>query len=121
MLSLQPTEDEKQRGRITGGKTLETMTGYIREHLQDVSLSDIAALLHFSAPYTSRLIRKKTGYTFQMLLLILRMEEICDSIPTHSQRHAELITALRALFQFVLYIVFRLFTQECCPARHKLP
>ena len=78
VLSLQPTEEEKQRGRIAGEKTLETMTGYIREHLQDVSLSDIAALLHFSAPYTSRLIRKKTGYTFQMLLLILRMEKAAE-------------------------------------------
>ena len=78
ILSLQLSEQEKQRDHIVGDQTLETMTSYIREHLQDVSLADVAAFLHFSAPYTSKLIRKKTGYTFQMLLLILRMEKAAE-------------------------------------------
>ncbi|MBQ3373906.1 MAG: helix-turn-helix domain-containing protein [Oscillospiraceae bacterium] len=78
ILSLQPAEKEEERNRINEEQTLETMTAYIRENLQDVSLSEISKLLHFSTPYTSKLIRKKTGYTFQMLLLILRMEKAAE-------------------------------------------
>ena len=51
------------------------MADYMRCHLREVSLGNIAALFHFSQPYTSRYIKRKTGYTFQMILLIFRMEE----------------------------------------------
>ena len=46
----------------------------MREHLKHVTLAEVAEYLHFSEPYTSRYIRKETGYTFRMILLILRME-----------------------------------------------
>ena len=54
---------------------LSSLLSFLRTHLCDASLDKAAAFLHFSAPYTSRYIKKQTGYTFQMILLILRMEE----------------------------------------------
>ena len=75
ILSLQPMEKEKGENLREVHPSLDFVTGYIRDHLQNVSLADVAALLHFSEPYTSRYLKKKTGYTFQMLLLILRMEQ----------------------------------------------
>ncbi len=56
-------------------KAVSEMTGYMRFHLADVKLEDIARLFHYSPSYTSRFIRSRTGYSFQTLLLILRMEE----------------------------------------------
>ena len=75
ILSLQTMEKEKGENLREVHPSLDFVTGYIRDHLQNVSLADVAALLHFSEPYTSRYLKKKTGYTFQMLLLILRMEQ----------------------------------------------
>ncbi len=56
-------------------RRIHAMVDYIRANLQVVTLADVAASFHFSQPYTSRYIKAKTGYTFQMILLISRMEE----------------------------------------------
>ena len=47
---------------------------YMSHHLEDANLTDAADTLHFSATYISRIVKRQTGYTFQMLLLIMRME-----------------------------------------------
>ena len=78
ILALYLPEEEKEEILSHDKQVLSSITAYIREHLQDVSLSDISELLHFSPAYTSRIIKKKTGYTFQMLLLILRMEKAAE-------------------------------------------
>ena len=77
LLLLQQLPAENPEGyELAGiqGKTTAGLTEYMREHLKDLTLAEVAEYLHFSEPYTSRYIRKETGYTFRMILLILRME-----------------------------------------------
>ena len=78
VLAIHLPEEKKEDQFSQDNQTLSAMTAYIREHLQNVSLSNVSELLHFSPSYTSRMIKKKTGYTFQMLLLILRMEKAAE-------------------------------------------
>ena len=59
-------------------RRIHAMVDYIRANLQLVTLGDLAAAFHFSIPYASRYIKAKTGYTFQMILLISRMEAAAD-------------------------------------------
>ena len=61
ILALYLPEEEKEKILSHDKQVLSDITAYIREHLQDVSLSDISELLHFSPAYTSRMIKKKTG------------------------------------------------------------
>ena len=58
-----------------GSKAISRMAEYMKAHLKEVTLPELAERFHYSASYASRYIKKQTGYTFQMLLLILRMEE----------------------------------------------
>ena len=55
---------------------LETeVLNYIMNQYADVSLEDVAAHFHFSAPYCSKLIKKISGYTFSDLLENIRLQQ----------------------------------------------
>ena len=75
LLSSMPDGFAAQTNSNTENSLMAAVTDYIRNHLKDASLTDIADLLHFSTAYTSRMIRKQTGYTFHMIHQIIRMEE----------------------------------------------
>lgn len=67
-----PEKDYEAAG--TQENATAALSKYVRAHLKDVTLAGVAEFLHFSKPYTSRYIKKVTGYTFRMILLIFRME-----------------------------------------------
>ncbi len=75
ILESEPEFYSPESARETRNRMVAQVVDYIRANLQEVSLTDIVSLLHFSPSYVSRLIRRQTGFTFQMLLLTLRMEE----------------------------------------------
>ena len=57
------------------GDIVNRIVDHLQRHLEEASLADTAAALHFSPTYISRVVKRQTGYTFQMLL-ILRMEAV---------------------------------------------
>jgi AraC family transcriptional regulator, dual regulator of chb operon len=51
---------------------------YIQTNFSNITLSQIAGQFHYSEEYTSRLIKKITGITFQKMLLKIRMNKAKD-------------------------------------------
>ena len=74
VLALQPNFQREDSAAGTRDRMMAQIVDYIQGHLQEASLADVAALLHFSPAYASRLIKRQTGFSFQMLLLTMRLE-----------------------------------------------
>ena len=74
LLESGPDFHGEESAVVTRDRMMARVVDYLREHLEEVSLADVAGMLHFTPAYVSRLIRRQTGFTFQMLLLTMRME-----------------------------------------------
>lgn len=55
----------------------EQMTGYMEQHLEQVTLADVGAHFGYHPNYVSSLLRKQTGSTFSQILLRMRMDRAC--------------------------------------------
>ena len=74
MLEMNPVLNGTTAGKTGGDQLIKRIMEFLSLHLEDANLTDVAGALHYSATYISRVVRRQTGYTFQMLLLIMRME-----------------------------------------------
>ncbi len=63
-----PDMIEKDSSKSYQDLLIETTRRYIRQHYADASLKELAENLHQSVPALSRLIKRRTGHTFQELL-----------------------------------------------------
>lgn len=54
-------------------KLFESVSLYIQENLQDITMADLTGQFHFQANYFNNLIKKKTGMTYSDYLIHLRI------------------------------------------------
>lgn len=83
-------EESAFRGACVGAKAGEEesqgyyelligrIKGYVRDHYQDVTLEDIAQVVHMHPNYVSKIFCRKTGQHFSDYLLSVRMEKAKD-------------------------------------------
>lgn len=76
MLNLLNHMDKMERGSDSSVRELVGVVyGYVEEHYRDGSLEDLARETGYSVYWLSREIRKRTGRTYQELMLAKRMDQ----------------------------------------------
>ncbi len=73
---------------------IQTTHRYIRQHYQDATLQDLADSLHQSDSALSRLIRRRTGHTFQELLQQERLSRAARLLTDTRLTVAEILSAV---------------------------
>lgn len=54
---------------------ISEILSYINKHLADIRFSDLAAAFHYNESYLSGYIKKYTGYSFQRIVRVCRLDE----------------------------------------------
>lgn len=79
----------------TGKNLIRTeLIKFISENFNHITLNDVAKHFHFSMPYTSKIIRQKTGSTFNKLLRDIRMEHAKKFLATSNMKICEISEAI---------------------------
>jgi len=74
LLRLPETAIVRPETKKAGSHLITELVKFISENFRQISLEDVAKHFHFSLPYTSKIIKLKTGTTFNKLLRDIRME-----------------------------------------------
>ena len=75
LMDQQPAYQTSEPSSGSERREVSLLVDHLRSHLEDATLTATAEAFHFSSSYMSRYIKRLTGYSFQTLLLILRMEQ----------------------------------------------
>lgn len=67
---------------------------FISENFRQLSLEDVAKHFHFSLPYTSKIIKQKTGTTFSKLLRDIRLEHAKRFLASSNMSISEIAEAI---------------------------
>lgn len=96
----------------------EEITGYIKSHLQDVSIKQLSEHFHFQEDYFNRLLKSKTGMTYTEYVQNLRIAQ-AEQLLIHTDLNIEQIAA-EVGYQNKGYF-YKLFTEKYqkTPAKYR--
>jgi len=73
------SERLREKNHSAGGRLMRSIVSGIKERMsENITLKDFAKQFSFSPSYFGFLVKEKTGYTFNELLVQLRMERACE-------------------------------------------
>ena len=64
----------RQEGDDYSQKLFDSVSRFMKENIQSISMADLSAEFHFQPNYFNNLIKKHTGLTYSDYLILLRME-----------------------------------------------
>lgn len=72
------TQPAAKSGQDMAGKIIATIKAYVDEHYKDVTLEDLAKLVHMNPDYLSKFFKKNAGMLFSEYLTQVRMNKAAD-------------------------------------------
>jgi YesN/AraC family two-component response regulator len=78
--------DETPKGCNYSEQIISTIKSYVQEHYQDVTLEDVAELVHLNPYYLSKFFKEKTGENYSDLVMAVRMKKAAELLRDFSYR-----------------------------------
>ena len=84
----------KGKGESKKEKQTAEIISYVEAHLKDASLSELAAILGYSAIYTGNIVKKLTGKSFSELVQDIRCQKAAELLASTDISVKDIITAV---------------------------
>lgn len=85
----------------------EEISGYIRQHSEQITIQELTSVFHFQEDYFNRLIRSQTGLTYSAYVQQIRLEKAEQLLTTSSQSIEEIAAAVGYRNKGYFYKIFQ--------------